>query len=414
MHAPSPSKRLLLPLVLGVVAAACGTEERTEPTPDTGSIFDVAPPADTAPAPQDATGAAPDAAEPPDTAGPGPDAHTTDAVEPADAAEPTDTAAPPVSEVKFLVMGDTGTGGERQYAMGLTLATKCAELGCDFALLCGDNIYDVGVTGTMDPQWITKFEDPYAPVDFHFYPSLGNHDNGGLLSQYLGDLFGGAGGEFERGDYQVAYTQVSPSGKWRMPARTYDFEAGPAHFFALDTNDMVWSSVSDEAEARTQHQIDTFPVEIAQSTATWKFAFGHHPYISNGQHGDAGDYEGLEESISNLVAAIPFLGDLDRVVSGDDVKAGLDEIVCGNVDIYFAGHDHNRQVLPPIDDCGDTWFIVSGASSKTKGFRHQGNTTLFADGDTVGVFWVHAVGNVLTIKAIDVHGNEQWSTEIVK
>ena len=32
---------------------------------------------------------------------------------------------------------------------------------------------------------------------------------------------------------------------------------------------------------------------VSQSTARWKLAFGHHPYRSNGKHGNAGAYEGL-------------------------------------------------------------------------------------------------------------------------
>ena len=44
--------------------------------------------------------------------------------------------------------------------------------------------------------------------------------------------------EFARGDIQIAYSAVSE--KWDMPARYYDWTQASAHFFALDTNSMMF------------------------------------------------------------------------------------------------------------------------------------------------------------------------------
>ena len=33
------------------------------------------------------------------------------------------------------------------------------------------------------------------------------------------------------------------------------------------------------------------------STGTWRIAYGHHPYLSNGPHGNAGMYEGFLHSL---------------------------------------------------------------------------------------------------------------------
>ena len=49
----------------------------------------------------------------------------------------------------------------------------------------------------------------------------------------------------------------------------------------------------------------------------------------------------------------------------------MDDYVCGDIDVYFSGHDHNRQWLEPT--CG-TDFIVSGAGAKTTDLENARNT----------------------------------------
>ena len=120
-----------------------------------------------------------------------------------------DTAEPPPPEpvVRFVALGDGGEGNETQYAVAAAMKTVCDSktdsdgTGCQFALYLGDNFYDEGVENVYDGQFATKFEDPYAEIDFPFYVALGNHDYGGCA-------FGscGAGWEFEKSDAQVMYT----------------------------------------------------------------------------------------------------------------------------------------------------------------------------------------------------------------
>lgn len=367
------------------------TEPETSPPDVAAETVDTVVPVDTAP-PED-TKVTPDTAVP-------------DTVEPVDSAPEVETQVGPPKEVSFVVLGDTGVGNDSQKKVAEQIRIKCASAGCDFALLLGDNIYNAGVESTLDAQWADKFEIPYENVDMPFYAALGNHDNGGFLTQFLGDTFGGAGAEFERGDYQVAYTQLSD--KWKMPGRTYDFVSGPAHFFALDTNDMVWSYGNQGAEARAQWQVDTIPGRIDDSTETWRIAFGHHPVISNGTHGDAGAYEGLEEGITDLISGLPGIGDLSAVVTGDGVKESLDVIVCGRVDLYFAGHDHSRQWHMPSDACPGTTFVVSGAGAKLTELKGD-HPVRFEDADKPGFFWVHLKDNTIEVEAIDEDGTSEWS-----
>jgi tartrate-resistant acid phosphatase type 5 len=388
-------------LVFGVtLTAACG-----------GDAQQASVPADVSPVAPDSASADTAVPAPLDVVAEADVGSATDAPEPVEVAAPPDVSPPAPEEVRFVVIGDAGTGSSRQRKVAVALRDACAARGCDFVLMTGDNIYEAGASDTLDAQWETKFESPYRDVPGPFYPALGNHDNGGFLTQWLGDFFGGAGAEFERGDVQVAYSQVSD--KWRMPARSHDFREKHAHFFALDTNDMIWASQNDGAAARTAVQVATFPSRIDASDATWKIAFGHHPWISNGRHGDAGTYEGLEEEITDLGAAVSFLGDLSDVVSGDGVRDGLEAIVCDRVDLYFAGHDHSLQWFMPQSDCPKTHFVVSGAGAKLTRLDRT-DRTRFQHVSSAGFFWVSLRGPELRVAAIDEDGVLLWEWQTRK
>jgi tartrate-resistant acid phosphatase type 5 len=281
--------------------------------------------------------------------------------------------------------------------------------------LLGDNVYDAGVSSIVDSQWEEKFEAPYANLDFPFYAVLGNHDNGGLFSDVFGDTFDGAGGEFDKGDIQVAYTDVST--KWTMPDRVYDFVSGPAHFFALDTNDMMWAEYFPEAEDRANAQMNELPGKLDASPSTWKIVMGHHPYVSNGAHGNAGEYEGLDEDVMDLATDIPFIGDLldgvAEIVLGEGVKDGIEAIVCNRADLYLSGHDHNRQWLSKKIQCPGVQFVVSGAGAKTKDLGGS-NPTEFEDASIGGFLYVHIAGPTLNAQFIDQNGVVNFSTTMEK
>ena len=83
------------------------------------------------------------------------------------------------------------------------------------------------------------------------------------------------------------------------------------------------------------------------------------------------------------------------LVNGYYMKEFFDQSVCGKVDIYFAGHDHNRQLLEP--SCG-TLFVVTGAAAKTTGFEYRDNNpTIWDDDTTAGFVWVEIADNTLTL-----------------
>jgi predicted phosphodiesterase len=160
--------------------------------------------------------------------------------------------------IKLAVIGDSGTGGTRQYELARILAAAREQFAFDFAIMLGDNIY-----GSDRPKdYIRKFETPYKPLldaGVKFYAALGNHD----------------------ARTQVNYQLFNMDGK-----RYYSHSHGPVQFFVLD------STYVDPA------QMDWLERELAGSTARWKMAYFHHPIYSSGaRHGSEMDLRELVEPL---------------------------------------------------------------------------------------------------------------------
>jgi 3',5'-cyclic AMP phosphodiesterase CpdA len=279
------------------------------------------------------------------------------------------------------VLGDGGEGNVAIYDVASATHTVCARRGCDFVLYLGDNFYDNGVTSVADTQFQTKFEMPFAEVDLPFYVVLGNHDYGGLGSGITVD--------WDRGAYEIAYSTRST--KWTMPAAYYDFEVANAQFLALDTTAIKHEEGYEAKEAWLEGA-------MSGSRAPWRIGFGHHPYISNGDHGNAGDYQGAL--------------DVGRVLDGVHLKAFFDDHVCGDFDVYFAGHDHTRQWLGT--SCG-TIFAVSGAAAKvTHLHTPDRNPVAYEDDTEPGFLWVEIDGDRLTAAFYDSQANLDFSTVVTR
>lgn len=294
-----------------------------------------------------------------------------------DGGGPTDAdAAPPAEKpLHFIALGDTGNGNDGQKAVAKAMSDKCKKDPCDFVVLLGDNIYASGASSPDDPQFQTKFENIYADLKLDFQIVLGNHDYGGE----------GLGIEFGKGQHEVDYTAKSQ--KWKLPAPHYKFSKGSRDFFALDTN-LVMHDLANQQKA----DVDAW---LAASKGTWKIALGHHPYLSNGKHGNAGSYDGL-----------PFL----PIVNGKRIKDYLEDHVCGKVDLYLAGHDHSMQWLNTT--CKGTALAVSGAGSETTTLSNT-NPTAFQT-LSLGFIYITIDGRTLSAEFIDENGLSQHTERLTK
>lgn len=262
--------------------------------------------------------------------------------------------------VRFVAIGDTGKGNAGQRAVARAVRAVCEARGCDFVVLLGDNYYPRGMQSPDDPRIDALVTDVYADLGVPVYAVLGNHD-------------WGHGRDADAAGWQVDWARAHPF--VRMPAPYYGFTAGPAAFFALDTTSIFYG---DGAE-----QVAWLDEALREADARYKVVFGHHTYRSNGEHGNAGAYEGL--------GWVP-------IVRGAPLKRMFQEHVCGRADLYVSGHDH---LLQWISHCG-TELVVSGAGATARELVDRGNEPRFAAA-RLGLAWIE-LGDALTVAFHDETG----------
>ena len=150
--------------------------------------------------------------------------------------------------VKFVVIGDMGTGDRPQYEVAQQMLQLRAKWKYNNVLMVGDNMY-----GPERPSdYARKFEQPYAALlndGVSFRAALGNHD--------------------ER--EQRLYKHFNMDGKSYY---TWKPREEDVRFFFLE------STYPDET------QLKWMETELANAKEKWKIALFHHPpYSSGGRHG---------------------------------------------------------------------------------------------------------------------------------
>ena len=278
---------------------------------------------------------------------------------------PTDTGGPVSDPIRFVAVGDAGNGNFAQQQVANAIFATCKVVGCDFALYLGDNFYPNGVEDTADPQWQTAFVDMYSTLSFPFFAVLGNHD---------WDIdIDNEGANLAKAQAQIDYSFISS--QWRMPDFYYTFSEKNVDFYGLDT-----VSIDLDDGGAQQAWLDSL---VAASTADWRIAFGHYPYLSNGMHGNAGNYENKGR--------------------GELVETFVNDSICGKIDLYLCGHDHSMQWIE--DTCGSA-FMVSGAGSSTTDLTGT-NPTYFQE-SILGFVWIEIDGPDLVAVWYDKDGIELY------
>ncbi len=188
---------------------------------------------------------------------------------------PTASLPKDADSIKFLVIGDTGTGSRSQYDVGARIAEAYKQFPFEFAIMLGDNLY-----GTEGPSaYVNKFEKPYKPLldaGVKFYATLGNHDE----------------------PSQRFYKPFNMDGK-----RYYTFRKGDVEFFVADSTYV------------TPEQVKWLGEALDRSDAKWKIPYFHHPLYSSGaKHGSELDLQQLFEPLF--------------------VKSGVDVVFSGHEHFY--------------------------------------------------------------------------------
>ncbi|HEX7173920.1 MAG TPA: metallophosphoesterase [Pyrinomonadaceae bacterium] len=160
--------------------------------------------------------------------------------------------------VRFMVVGDTGTGTEQQKELADVMLRYREAFPFEFVLLMGDNMYG----GEKPADFKLKFEDIYKRLlddKVMFYASLGNHDES---NQRFYEHFNMKGEEY------------------------YRLQKGNIAFYALNSNYM------------DKRQLKWLEEELAKDASEWKIAFFHHPpYSSGGKHGSSTGVREIVEPI---------------------------------------------------------------------------------------------------------------------
>lgn len=262
--------------------------------------------------------------------------------------------------LEFFAYGDAGKGSTTQFATAdqMSLYVNDVTNEIDFILNLGDSFYDDGVISTSDPLWESYFESVYNPsiLDMPFYSILGNHD-------YRGNI-----------DAQMSY--VSPNNdRWKMPARYYSFtetltDNTTIDFFLLDAERMFYG----DAE-----QLAWLDLGLRDSTADWRIVIGHRPLFSYGFHGFNG----------------PLIPRLQPLLNN-------------RADIYIAGHEHDMQLLGPLND---VYYVVTG-SAGTSTTTGVDDLTIFAAG-RAGFIGFLISQNEIIMRAIETNNGIIY-TKILK
>src|SRR5688572_28405922 len=176
--------------------------------------------------------------------------------------------------VRFLVLGDAGTGDREQYEVANQMLRFGRRYPFTFALRLGGNVY-----GSERPRdFEKKFTRPYAALleaDVEFHAALGNHD-----------------------DPNQRYFKPFNLGGNRY--RT--FKKGNVRFFVIDSNYL------------DPGQMKWLEKELAASGSDWKIAYFHHPLYTTARRGPEVELRAVLEPLF--------------------VKHGVDVVFTGHEHIY--------------------------------------------------------------------------------
>jgi predicted phosphodiesterase len=239
---------------------------------------------------------------------------------PARPSGPTATLPRTEGSVKFLVMGDTGTGDSRQNQVAEQIVRARMAFPFDFAIMLGDNLY-----GSEGPSaYVRKFEMPYKTLldaGVKFYATLGNHDE----------------------PAQRFYEPFNMGGR-----RYYSFTKGGTTVLGIGETDVEFFVL--DSTYVTPEQIQWLKGALERSKAKWKIAYFHHPIYSSGEK------HGSEEDLQVLVEPL-FL------------QYG--------VDIVFSGHEHFYERLKPQKGIV---YVTQGAGAKLRAGNLREQSPLTAKG----------------------------------
>ncbi|MFT7521703.1 MAG: hypothetical protein ACI9MC_003855 [Kiritimatiellia bacterium] len=271
------------------------------------------------------------------------------------------------STVRLIFTGDTGVRDEHdptQIGAGpacvIEHAKRACGEACDGVVLLGDNLYTNGLNDTVDSQFLTNYTAKWADTGAVFYVP-GNHDWGFLpvvvpaqlkrAQRQLGELRRmHASGTDVRGDSHFWSTTI---GDGRLVGLDSNYLVRGCDVRGSGDKQRLRCAGDPRKEDDKRVSYSTMLTGLTAPGGGPTVVVGHHPWLSHGEHGHAGDYW------DRTILGVPMA--LDK---GAGFRWALDTIVGPNSAIYLSGHDHNTQVAR-VDD--NTLSVVVGAGGKVTG-----------------------------------------------
>ena len=228
---------------------------------------------------------------------------------------PAQSRASEPHQVNLLVIGDMAGDTPERAAVAKAITESIAASGKHFdaAVVPGD-VFSMKLTSPDDPHIQKLFEKAYDPkiLSFPFYIAYGNHDY-----------------EYGKAPMERGYSSEHPQSRFKLPAPYYRVdlpEKDPlVTMLVLDSNRQALD------DNHWQQEIDWIDAELSKPRGLWTICCAHHPFFSNGAHGDNG---------------------VLQTQWGELFKKH-------HVDFYISGHDHTMQHLevPAIGEKVDNVFF---------------------------------------------------------
>jgi predicted phosphodiesterase len=228
------------------------------------------------------------------------------------------------NSVRFLVIGDAGTGDRQQNEVAAQIVRYYAEFPFTFAIMLGDNIY-----GKERPQdFAKKFEAPYkklldAGVKFH--AALGNHDD----------------------QNQRYYKPFNLGGQ-----RYRTFKEGHVRFFILDSNYL------------DPEQVKWLEKELEASDSEWKIAYFHHPLYTTARRGPEVELRAILEPLFVKHGVDVVFAGHEHVYERFKPQKGIHHFLAGGAAKLRKGDTRRGPFTAATFDTDRSFMIVEIADSK--------------------------------------------------
>lgn len=227
---------------------------------------------------------------------------------------------PEKHDLRFFLVGDTGTGDEKQNKVAQAMEERCRDSSPDGIILLGDNFHGP----SSKPDWEKNVFNPYGSrclSKLPIFAATGNHD-------YEFDI-----------KSQIAMTDKNE--RWIMPHRFFNLNFGALlKIIVIDTHvfDKCWNS-----KYCTQ---DFLKKSLEDQSSRWNIVIGHQPIAQSTKQTRLGSmYQNW------------FRG---RILP----------MLCNKIDAYISGHSHvlEYSVLP---ECNLNLFIVGGGGAGLHNLKDQ-------------------------------------------